>query len=362
MTGWMLRTLHHWVGAAFAAFFFLICVSGVWLTLSSNIGETLSNKQFRQTVQLYTPAEAIEPITSIAKQYGPENVTSVSFPRRGRSAFLVERTTQPDLYLNQDTMVLIAEKDEGAFSGFMRGLHVRLLAVFGAGEGLVIATGLIVVYLVINGLIIFVPVRRSFDAKAILGPKKHSFAAYRRSHISTGLVMSGFIILFGLTGWIVGEKEPAMQVMQSFDSPERRLVTVTPPSNETAATLFSAFEGSRVSAASFQPQGADMFVKVQFAKRGSTFPDGHEALVYQLGSSNVTEMQKADNIGMASVFAGNADALHTGSGLGWFYQFMLVVTGAFTALMTVWALASYGIRWSRRITTWRRKWARRESK
>ena len=89
MTMWILKTLHHWFGVAFAAFFFVIAISGVWVTLDRYIAATLFIPEFRASVQELSPEETAEKLGSVSQAYAPDGLLKVETPTRGRAAYKV---------------------------------------------------------------------------------------------------------------------------------------------------------------------------------------------------------------------------------------------------------------------------------
>ena len=139
----------------------------------------------------------------------------IGFPVKERPVYFVELTNGTAVYFEDAKLTIAGEVTPSLVTNFMVRIHTNLLNPWGIGHEIVIWTGLVAIFLSILGLMIFIPSRRSFRKNRVLLPQELTFKDVRRTHLSSGIVFSFFIVFFGATGWMIGEPEDARQVLSS---------------------------------------------------------------------------------------------------------------------------------------------------
>lgn len=359
MTMWILKTLHHWFGVAFAAFFFVIAISGVWVTLDRYIAATLFIPEFRASVQELSPEETAEKLGSVSQAYAPDGLLKVETPTRGRAAYKVTFKNGETVYLNQGSLSPIPAARSGEISQFMRRLHVTLLGAFGIGHQIVVWTGLIGIVLAVMGYIIAIPQLRSFRKDRLLLPKEISFRDVRRTHLSSGVAFGAFVIFFGFTGWCIGEPDEAGLVMRSFDGSAERPTNFKmqnmPPElqislDDIALQSAKALPDHLIRQIEFgEDESAGLiFVRMKKGRDFSSF--GHSRIGFERQSGTVAFIDHGEKLGAGTRIVNAAFRFHSGYEMGIIYQIVLCVIGLVTALLSAMGLLSYCLKWKRKLS------------
>ena len=348
MTLWIMKTLHHWFGVVFAAFFFVISLSGSWLVIDKHLFEP-SISPAQERVELpRTPAQESAAILKILESYPVEHMSQIGLPIQERPYYHVKRGDGGVDYFSPQSLTVFTKTKSGPVTHFMTRVHKNLLNPWGIGHEIVIWTGLVAIFLAVTGLIIFIPSRRSFRKNRILLPQEITFKDVRRTHLSSGIVFSVFIIFFGATGWVIGEPEDAREMLSSPD--EQRLtisagdipkliegVMVELPHQELTVIDFSKSE---------QEQALYLYTK----KADDFALYGNRRVKIDLAEGGVSYLSSGGEKGFSSQVLNNAYSLHTGQGRSAVYKMLLSILGVVVAIVSLMGLMSYILKWRTKIS------------
>ena len=142
----MMRTLHHWFGAAFAAFFFVISVSGSWLVIDRYVFVPSVTTKQNQGDVIRTPVGDSIFVSRILEAYPLERISRISFPIKEKPVYLVELTNGTAVYFEDAKLTIAGEVTPGLVTNFMVRIHTNLLNPWGIGHEIVIWTGLIAIF------------------------------------------------------------------------------------------------------------------------------------------------------------------------------------------------------------------------
>jgi len=77
---WIMKTLHHWFGAIFAAFFFVISISGSWLVIDKYVFVPSVPVEQRQLAGSKTLEQDRAFVSKMMRIYPLEDISQVKFP------------------------------------------------------------------------------------------------------------------------------------------------------------------------------------------------------------------------------------------------------------------------------------------
>lgn len=351
MTLWIIKILHHWFGVAFAAFFFVISLSGVWLVLDKHVVTSITNSEFRASISAQTQTEAGNIVGDIFSSYPIDEVSQIEFPIKGRAAYVVTMRSGNTIYLTQKSLTAFQPNSSGPVARFMRRVHTNLLNPWGIGHDIVIWTGIVAIFLSVLGLLIVIPQRRSFRKNRILGPREMTFKDMRRAHLSSGLVFSVFIIFFSATGWAIGEPEEVRQILASETVSEKLSTTPIPTSipiqniSQMIVAGMSEFPDERLTLVSITEQDQDKIIELRLGDKNDFSAQGHSQMSFELETGAVLAMSRGAELHATSRALINMYALHTGEGKGLFYKILIALLGIAVAIVSIAGLLSYILKW-----------------
>lgn len=342
MQFWMIKMMHHWLGVVFGAFFFVICLSGVGVTLDQMRGggniqavsEPLPVSQIMDDMAAFERRGLLPKGTQIL----------IDLPSNTQSVYRF-RTADAHVTLYADGEANVALPDRGSpASSFMWNVHANLLNLFGRGHGLVIWTGMVGAYVSLLGLIIFVPVRGGFRKNSVLHPQALSFREIRRAHFSSGIVFFVLVIFFGVTGWAAGAPQTASDILrpQTADLPYA-------PAPETAigfddvlkAALLGASVGERITQIRLTQDDRREAVYVYMKSDKSMARRVVVDRILGVVAGQETSAPKNFSAKMNAKMAG----WHSGKGHGALYKLLLCITGLIAGLIALTGFVSYIWRW-----------------
>ncbi len=371
MQFWMIKAMHRWLGLAFGAFFFVICLSGVVVTLDQMVRGSGSGSSSGQA-QIARPlpvAQIIEDMVAFERRaLLPEGAdilidlpTSISGPisapiSEGAQAAYSFRQINGDVALYADGQSPAALANRGsAFSALMWNVHANLLNLFGAGNRLVIWSGMAGAYLSLLGLIIFIPRRRTFRKNSILHPQELSFREVQRAHFSSGIVFFVLVIFFGVTGWAAGTPQTAEDILR----PQSADLSYSP-----APDIAPRFEQILQTAMGQMNRGEYM------SHIRLTEDDGRDAVYIYMGSDDaamtrrividrklgkvVAQDERAPQSIGVTLNANMAD-WHSGAGQGVLYKILLCAAGLIAGLIALTGFVTYIWRWKIQIAGFLRR-------
>ena len=346
-----MRTLHHWFGAVFAAFFFVISVSGSWLVIDRHVFVPFVTTKLSQGEVVITHAQKNAFISEILEIYPVEKVSRIGFPVKERPVYFVELTNGTAMYFEDAKLTIAGEVTPGLVTNFMVRIHTNLLNPWGIGHEIVIWTGLVAIFLSVLGLVIFIPSHRSFRKNRILLPQKLTFKDVRRTHLSSGIIFSFFIVFFGTTGWMIGEPEDARQVLSSsIETP--LYVTMEQPLTVTQKSVPQIIENALTKLPehtltlvdfSRREQGRAIFLYTKTANDFALYGNSRIKVDLSEGIARVLFLDDGETL-LSTIFH-NAYSLHTGQGRNLLYKLMISVLGIVVAIVSLMGLLSYSLKW-----------------
>ena len=351
-----MRTLHHWFGAVFAAFFFVISVSGSWLVIDRHVFVPFVTTKLSQGEVVITHAQKNAFISEILEIYPVEKVSRIGFPVKERPVYFVELTNGTAMYFEDAKLTIAGEVTPGLVTNFMVRIHTNLLNPWGIGHEIVIWTGLVAIFLSVLGLMIFIPSRRSFRKNRVLLPQELTFKDVRRTHLSSGIVFSFFIVFFGATGWMIGEPEDARQVLSSsvettLHTSEGQPFIVTqknvPQIIENALTKLPNHTLTLVDF-SRREQSQAIFLYTKTANDFALYGNSRIKIDLSEGIARVFSLDDGETL-LSTTFH-NAYSLHTGQGRNLLYKLMISVLGIVVAIVSLMGLLSYSLKWRVKIS------------
>ena len=347
----MMRTLHHWFGAAFAAFFFVISVSGSWLVIDRYVFVPSVTTKQNQGDVIRTPVGDSIFVSRILEAYPLERISRISFPIKEKPVYLVELTNGTAVYFEDAKLTIAGEVTPGLVTNFMVRIHTNLLNPWGIGHEIVIWTGLIAIFLSVIGLIIFIPSHRSFRKNRVLLPKELTFKDVRRTHLSSGIVFSFFIIFFGATGWMIGEPEDARQILSpSIETPlhatkEQPLILTQKNVPEIIEDAFTKLPEHTLTLVDFsrREQSQAIYLHTKTANDYTLYGTGR--IKIDLSEGVISAHSLGDDKTLLSTVFHNAYSLHTGQGRNLLYKLLIAILGIVVATVSLMGLLSYSLKW-----------------
>ena len=353
---WIMKTLHHWFGAIFAAFFFVISVSGSWLVIDKYLlGPSISTAQERAFLPR-TSAQESAAISKILESYPVEHISQVKFPIEEQPFYTVKLSDGRVDYFHKLSLAVFEKPMSGPVTNFMTRIHKNLLNPWKIGHEIVIWTGLVAIFLTVTGLLIFIPSRRSFRKNRILLPRELSFKDVRRTHLSSAVVFSGFIVFFGATAWVIGEPEAARQVLSSQEAVpievSETLVATIKAGNlsETLEAVKTQLPGQKITVIEFSKDIQNEAIYLHTKKADDFALHGNERFKIDLAEGKLLQLVSGDGKAFASNMLNNAYALHTGEGRSVFYKIMISILGVVVAIVSLMGLLSYILKWQMKIS------------
>ena len=312
-----MKTLHHWFGVIFAAFFFVISVSGSWLVIDKYVFVPSLSVEQEQLDDVRASEQDGTFISNILPSYPVEHISQIGFPIEEQPFYHIELMDGRADYFHHQSLTKLEKPMSGPVTNFMSRIHKNLLNPWEAGHEIVIWTGLVAIFLTVTGLIIFIPSRRSFRKNRILLPKELSFKDVRRTHLSSGLVFSVFIAFFGATGWMIGEPEAAREMLSSssedsIEYSDTLAVTVkarTLP--EILEDMLLLLADQRLTRIDFSKQDQDRALYLYTKKADDFALYGHQRIKIDLVDSTVLQLSSGDDKSFKSKALNNAHSLHT---------------------------------------------------
>ena len=346
-----MRTLHHWFGAVFAAFFFVISVSGSWLVIDRHVFVPFVTTKLSQGEVVITHAQKNAFISEILEIYPVEKVSRIGFPVKERPVYFVELTNGTAMYFEDAKLTIAGEVTPGLVTNFMVRIHTNLLNPWGIGHEIVIWTGLVAIFLSVLGLVIFIPSHRSFRKNRILLPQELTFKDVRRTHLSSGIIFSFFIVFFGTTGWMIGEPEDARQVLapssrDSDHTPTEQPFTVTPkkiPEIIESALTYLPEQTLTLVDFSRREHAQTLFLYTKAANDFALY--GNSRIKVDIHEGTIRVLSMGEDKTLLSATFHNAYSLHTGQGRGLFYKLLISILGIVVSIVSLMGLLSYSLKW-----------------
>ncbi|MFT4119043.1 PepSY-associated TM helix domain-containing protein [Bradyrhizobium sp.] len=208
--------LHKWSSLVCTGFLLLICVTGLPLVFSDEIGDWLETGPAYASVPDGTPAVSLDSVVATARAMYPEQVVGNIFidddePRimvamaPSWAAFAADRSTSHWIKFDAHTGKVLAESqtfsgDGGRFIAIMLSLHRDLFAGL-TGELFMGAMALLFVIAIVSGVVAYGPFMRKLDFGTVRTGRSRRLK-WLDLHNLTGIVLLAWMTVVGVTGVI----------------------------------------------------------------------------------------------------------------------------------------------------------------
>tara|TARA_R110002073_G_scaffold255568_3_gene418089 strand:+ start:5688 stop:6782 length:1095 start_codon:yes stop_codon:yes gene_type:complete len=333
----LLRKLHRWLGLLIGSVIFFTSLSGTILAFKQDLirlsipGET----------PVYRPTSDIMAAQALAQISGPDT-RYVTFPQPGSNYFIhitAERQVyhHPQSFAPLETRFAIPE-----ILAFLSDLHIHLLAGHD-GETVLGFIGLVLVFLILGGLILWFPGRRGFQVKKSL-PASLKRGALLHSHRSLGALSSLMILLLTLTGTGLVFYETSRTILHGLyltpGPAPRRPPQVTPvrnsaqqPWSDILATVRQALPDGHITRyyAPDTAQTATVRFRLRYPEdwtpNGGSYVEINPYTAAALGVTDYRQAPPPDRL------ARKFFPLHAGHVGGMLYQILIALSGVALAMM-----------------------------
>lgn len=341
--------MHHWLGVLFGAFFFVTCVSGVFVMVlqafdTAPEGRQLSNAQILDDIAVFE-----------RRGLFPDDADLIVTPPKASRAGYLFRYGNGLVQVYDDAQAAPRARNQGSgFATMMWNIHANLLNLFGIGHSIVIWSGMVGAYLALLGVIIFIPRRRTFRKNSILHPQELSFREVRRAHFSSGIVFFICVIFFGITGWAAGAPNVAEDILRPRLDLNKEL---PPPENFQTLTQLLELEHSgesseRLTQIRFDLKNRESLVFVYLTAETDART---RRRVYSRDNGQTVSLETAVPTGFAASLNFNMAEWHSGKGGGFLAKLLLCLSGLIAGLIALTGLISYIWRWKIQIAGWLRR-------
>lgn len=213
----LLRLIHRIVGLALAIPVILVALSGGALLLR----DPYYRARFPALTQAITEAQLgrqADALTRLERQFQPDGVRIVKFPREGMNAFHAYLSDGSEAFVNPRTNGVIARfRWNESLPAFLFDLHAHLM-MGATGETLNGFAALGLVFLGLTGLVVWFPRRAAFPLRRPL-PDRVSPGEMLRAHSASGVLLLAPVIVFAATGAALVFYEQGSVVMTTlFDA------------------------------------------------------------------------------------------------------------------------------------------------
>jgi uncharacterized iron-regulated membrane protein len=346
-----LRWLHRYLGAALAAFMFLLAVTGGVLIFKDEI-RRLRYPSLAAAIPVATPADHAAAFSAIGAAFG-DRIRMIRTPREGMAAYHVFLGGSEALIEPGSFTVIDEWPWYRSFTGILAEIHFHL-AAGDVGKNVVGALGLILGLMALTGICLWWPVRRQYRLRSLL-PASASRANLIRLHRDLGIVAAAFVLLFGLTGAGVVFGDATRALFLTLLSPSAEPVSSPKATASAPATAPDAALLERAQAAlpdgqlmSWSPPVAGSAVHYfRFRVPGEVHPYGRSTVHADANSGEILQSQDATRAPRGIRAVNWLYPLHAVSVGGWAYRLAGVFAALALAVMSLSGLWSF-VQWLRR--------------
>ena len=285
----------------------------------------------------------------IQRRYAPASISLLKAPNPEEPYWtLIEKSG--DRYLLATSSLNILAHNHWAMSAleWLRVFHTELLAGI-PGEVVLLVTGLMSLFLLVSGLMLWWPARKRLHARW-LTPRRIRFKHLIQYHRHTGAVTAPVILLVILTGSVMLEQRLQFWVERWLHHEEPAPV-IPAHSNPDALTPASQLLPLAMSAAPDAwptyirlptPDSAQARFRVRLA--GEWHPNGRSTLTVDARRQEIIAAERSDEAGLGRRLLNQMYPLHSGYGLNAVYSFLVFVSG----LACCWLATTGVLHWWRR--------------
>ncbi len=278
--------VHKWSSLVCTVFMLLLCLTGLPLIFSHEIGHLLGDEVEPPTMAVDTPLASMDAVIASAKSRYPNDVVQYVFKEPDESTFwFVSMGKTP---LDEDNKFLMIDSrtakildepkfDEG-FMHIMLRLHVDLFAGL-PGMLFLGLMGFLMVIAVVSGAVLYAPFMRRIAFGEI---RKNRTAKLKRldTHNFLGVVTLVWVFVVGLTGVVNAWSELVVNYWQADQMAEM----VAPYKDLPPPTRFASIQAGIDVAKKLEPDLNLAFI----AFPGTAFSSQHHYGIFMNGNSPLT--------------------------------------------------------------------------
>ncbi len=292
------------------------------------------------------PVTTLDPAdvaSAIAKQYAPGDAKFVRFYQEGLSLHKVYLSDRRYAWHDQRGNQIQVWSDNERFEDWLLDLHHRLLLGNNIGLQIVGFSGLLILPLMILGLVIWWPWRRSYRANLVPNSGRHG--SLRKSHFDTGvtvflpaalMMITGVILVYPTQARMLVRDGLGKEVLPITETVSIGPVAVNESLQEAMAFTRNRFPDSTVHWVSFPSDESGHF-SIGLQESGSWNQMGATSLRFEEGQVVLKSQHKQRS---RDVLLDYSYPVHAGKFPTW-YRLLLSATGMLLAWLAFLGLMSY---------------------
>jgi uncharacterized iron-regulated membrane protein len=279
--------IHKWSSLVCTVFMLLLCLTGLPLIYSHEIGHVLGNEVEAPALPAATPRASLDRVIAAGKARYPDKVMMYMSQEADEPAlwFLTmgAHPTDPkfvSIAVDARTAQYVAEPpiEGGAVMAFLFHLHVDLFAGV-PGKLFLGCMGLLLLVAVVSGVVLYAPFMRKLEFGAV----RHGRTARLKwldLHNLLGIVTLVWTLVVGATGVVNTLADVLLQYWQATEI----AAMVRPYEGQPAPSRLASMEASVAHARAVQPGMAVAFI----AFPGTPFASSHHYGIYMRGDQALT--------------------------------------------------------------------------
>jgi uncharacterized iron-regulated membrane protein len=353
------RLVHRWLGLILSVFIILISLSGGTLIFKDNILRATWPELSKPITPLQIAAYP-EVFLKIEMQFQETGFEFIRFPRDGKNVFQVWLKDESQAFVDPETGEIISQWHwyDSFITTVTDGMYLLHSNLFAGerGEIFVGCVGIVVLFFVFSGLILWWPRRSSFKLIEFI-PKKNRSKFYLRSHNTIGVISSLFIILFVVTGVTMVFYRPVTFAVVTMMDPELPMLPsakVVPkdqpmrPWSELLSVINSTLaKGSLQSYSPPKKENAVMVFRKRMPEEWHAF--GRTFILIDPYTSEIVQLIDARKQHKGMSLMEKVYPLHASTIGGLPYKLIAIATAILLLMMTVFGLMSYILRYKSRV-------------
>ncbi len=299
----------------------------------------------------YNVAHVAQDLDVIQRRYAPASISLLKAPNPEEPYWtLIEKSGSRYLLATGSLNILAHNHWAMSALEWLRVFHTELLAGI-PGEVVLLVTGLMSLFLLVSGLLLWWPARKRLHARW-LTPRRIRFKHLIQYHRHTGAVTAPVILLVILTGSVMLEQRLEFWVGRWLGQDTGAPVVTTDSSSDSASTApASQLLPLAMSAAPDAwptyirlptPDSAQARFRVRLA--GEWHPNGRSTLTVDARRQEIIAAERSDEAGPGRRLLNQMYPLHSGYGLNTLYSFLVFVSG----LACCWLATTGVLHWWRR--------------
>jgi len=318
---------HQWAGLA-----------GLLVLLVAALSGTLLVYQKELVALVVTPGARLPP------GYGPtviaRELETIATTRGLEGAFSVKAPSALEPYWtlrHPDGLELLSLGSLQPYQGrlwflraleFVRELHVDLFASVW-GEGLLLLSALLAMFLCISGLVLWWPGRRRFHWRWVL-PRQIRPSQLLQYHRHSGALASPVLVVLLLTGSLMMWQKLVRPLLPPVASQTLSDAPAPPGDTGVAADYLRAqarMADGWPTYIRIWPEGGEQMMKVRFRLPGEWHLNGRTSVQVTGRSGDVVVSERSDRVGPARKLVNQLYPLHSGYGMPAAYRLLALLAG-----------------------------------